>query len=376
MRLSLELNKIWFAFALVKVAYMFLALFVFSKFTQLGDTFRYLSGVTFGSDQWYKNSTHMMDNLAHSASILLGPVLANLPFALLSMFGIYYAVQRLCLNNNELIVLLVLLSFPSFGVWTSIASKEAMGVFYLGVILGFIIDVIKRNPKKNYLLVAFSFYLCVLFKPQYIIGILALLTFVFLSRKFSLKGTGKLILIGVFFAASFFVLYLFRHQINQLGFNMPVHFSLDAGSTRENTLWLNDFDVFWSAPYGMFIGFVGPTISEALSKPTHLIALLESSLILGVFLYAVLKLLLISLYTGKINVFFLGVFITPTLWILFVHYPFGALNPGSAIRYRGNFYAFLVILFYFGYIEVQRNHQSFKLYKQRQLSRSPSEMNT
>jgi len=366
-RFSLRFNKIWLTFSLIKVTYMFLALFVYAKFTTLGDTARYLSGPSFGSDSWYVNSTYMMDLLAHSFEIFLGPILANLPFVLLSIYGIYYAVKRLNLNNSELILLLALLSFPSFGIWTSIASKEAMGVFYLGIILGFIIDVIKRNPKKNYLLVAFAFYLCAIFKPQYLISISATLTFLFVSRKFSLKGTGKLVLIGLFLATSFLVLYLFRYQINELSFIMPPHFSLDAGSTRENTIWVNDFDVFWNAPYGMFIAFMGPTLSEALSKPTHFFALLESTIILFVFLFSLLKLLLISINSGKINVFYIGVFLTAALWILFVHYPFGALNPGSAIRYRENFYAFLVILFYFGYIEVKRNYLSFKLHKQRQL---------
>lgn len=362
--LILKVNKIWLTFSLVKIMYMFLALFIYARFTQLGDTNRYLSGITFGSDQWLFNSTHMMDFLAHSFSIFLGPVLANLPFVLLSIYGIYYSVKRLELNNNELIVVLLILSLPSFGIWTSIASKEAMSVFFLGIILGFIIDIIKRNPKKNYLLAAFAFYLCAIFKPQYLIGIAALLTFLFVSRKLSLKGFGKLVLIALFFILSFSVLYIFRNQINELSFIMPAHFRLDAGSTRDNTIWVNDFDVFWNAPYGMFISFFGPTIYEALSKPTHLIAFIESSIISGLFLFALLKLSLISLNTGKLNVFYVGVFLTAALWVLFVHYPFGALNPGSAIRYRENFYAFLVILFYFGYIEVKRNYLFFQQNKQ------------
>ena len=357
MRISYRVNKIWLSFGLLKVAYIFLALFVYAKFTTLGDTSRYLGGRTYGSDNWLFSSTHMMDFLAHSFAIVLGPVLANLPFVLLSIFGIYYAVKRLELNNKELFFLLALLSLPSFGIWTSIASKEAMAVFFLGVILGFIFDIIKRNPQKNYILVAIAFYLCAIFKPQYLIGIFALLTFLYISRKFSLKGFGKFILLGLFFVSSFLILYIFRHQINELSFIMPAHFRLEAGSTRENTIWVNDFDVFWNAPYGMFIGFMGPTLSEALSKPTHFLAFLESFFIFSFFLYALLKLSLISINTGRVNIFFVGVFLTATLWILFVHYPFGALNPGSAIRYRENFYAFLVILFYFGYIEVKRRYQ-------------------
>jgi hypothetical protein len=164
---------------------------------------------------------------------------------------------------------------------------------------------------------------------------------------------------------------LARNEINELSFIMPAHFSLEAGSTRENTIWVNDFDVFWNAPYGMFIGFFGPTISEVLSKPTHLIAFLESAIIVGLFIYGIVKLILVSVNTGRVNVFYLGVFITATLWILFVHYPFGALNPGSAIRYRENFYGFLVILFYFSYIQVKRNYVSFKINKN-QLQRNLS----
>jgi hypothetical protein len=342
---------------------MFLALFVYARYTSLGDTARYLSGRTYGYDMWFLSSTHMMDFLAHSLVIFVGPVFANLPFVFLSIFGVFYAVKRLELNNRELIFLLTLLSLPSFGIWTSIASKEAMAVFFMGIILGFAIDVIKKNRNKNYVLVVVAFYLCAIFKPQYLIGILALIIFVYVSRKLSLKGMGNLALLGLFFILSFTILYVFRHQINELSFIMPSHFRLEAGSTRDNTIWLNDFDVFWNAPYGMFIGFFGPTFNEALLKPTHLLVFFESLFIVLIFFYGLLKLTLISINTGRLNVYYLGIFLTATLWILFVHYPFGALNPGSAIRYREGFYAFLVILFYFVYIEIKRRYhiERFKI---------------
>lgn len=349
---GLKINKIWFAFSVVKVSYMFFALFVYAQLTTLGDTDRYLAGITYGSSTWFLNSTQMMDFLAHTLFLILGPVLANLPFVVLSIYGIYYAVQRLELNNKELIFLLAFLSLPSFGVWTSVASKEAMAVFFLGIILGFIIDVIKGNTKKNYTLVIFAFYLCALFKTQYLIGITALLIYVVLSKQLGLKAFGKLILLLLFFLFSFLMLYIFRTEINELSFVMPAHFNLNAGSTRDNTIWVNDYDVFWNAPYGMFVAFFGPTLDEALSKTTHLFAFIESLVILMVFLYALMKLLLVSLASGKLNIYFVGIFLTVTPWILFVHYPFGVLNPGSAIRYRSGFYAFIVILFYFVYLEI------------------------
>ena len=360
----LKYNRVWTIYFLIKIFYMFFALFVFSKLTTLGDTFTYLKG-TIDFRGMFINSTIFMNTFAGFFSMIFGPVLANIPFLALSFYGIYYPMSKMTLKRSQLIFLLFLLSLPSFGVWTSIASKEAVGVFYLGIILGFIIDVIKRTKIRNRLLVLLSFYLCFLFKPQYLIGIVSLLVFVLISRKFALKGLGKLIVLCLFFLISTSILYLFRYQINDLSFIMPYHFSLDAGSTRDNTIWVNDFDVFRNAPYGMFIGFFGPTISEAFSKPTHLLAFIESAIIICIFLYAVLNLILNTLKIARLNVFYLGVFLTSTLWILFVHYPFGALNPGSAIRYRENFYGFLVILFYFLYKEFKNNfnyhyHRAFK----------------
>jgi hypothetical protein len=336
---------------------MFLALFVYSNFTTLGDTARYIDGPTFGSGDWLFYSSSMMDTLAHGASLFLGKVFANFPFMVISFIGIYYAVKRLDLTNKQLLTLLALLSLPNFGIWTSIASKEAMAVFYLGIILGFIIDLIKSNPKKNFLLVSVAFYLCWVFKPQYLIGISAILIYIFFSKKLFKNGIGKAILLVLFFISSFSALYFFRSEINELSYIMPHHFSLDGRSTRENTIWVNYLDVFWNAPYGMYIAFVGPTMVEAFSKPTHFLTWLESMFIIVVFFKALLKLLVITCKTGRLNVYYVSLFLTVTFWILFVHYPFGALNPGSAIRYREGFYGFLVILFYFLYVESLKRYR-------------------
>jgi len=351
----MRINKKWLFFIFVKLGYMLLAIFVYSRFTSLGDTHRYLSGQVLSPSEWIFSSTLMMDTLAGSFAVVLGPVLANLPFVFLSSFGIYYAVKRLQLERRELTALLFLLSFPSFGIWTSVASKEAVTTFFLGVILGLIIDILKGVKNRDYLLVSLAFYLCAVFKPQYLIAIFALASYVYISKRLSLKGLGKFFLFGLALFLSLLVLYVVRDEANELSFAIVPHFDPDAASTRENNIWIYDFDVFWNAPYGMLIGFVGPTLSEALARPAQMIVFLESVLILCVFSYASFKLILMALRFDRLNVFMFGLFFIPAFWILFVHYPFGALNPGSAIRYRSGFYAFLVILFYFAYIEAKRS---------------------
>ena len=348
MRLPLRYNNVWFLYFVSKLVYMFFALFIYSKLTTLGDVQAYING-SHGTSGFLTNSTALMDLVAFSLSFFLGNVLVNLPFALLAFYGVFYAVSRLTLTKKQLICLLLILSFPSFGVWTSIVSKESVAVFFMGIILGNIIDYNEDKPASNKLLLFIALYLCITFKPQYLIGISALIFFIFLTKNFFQEPFGKLFILILFFISSFLVLYIFRNEINLLSFVMPAHFNKEAGSTRENFIWVDDYDVFWNAPYGMFISFFGPTFNEALSKPTHLLAFVESSLIILVFVYFVLKNFYYTYLTAKFNVYIFGLFITSFSWILFVHYPFGVLNPGSAIRYRENFFSFFVILFFYLY---------------------------
>ena len=104
MKLKINIWKIYF---LSKIMYMFLSLFVYTIFTTLGDTQRYLNGNPFELRIFI--STDIMDFLAGTLSFYLGDTLANIPFAFLSFLGVYYPIKKLNLNKNQLITLLMLL---------------------------------------------------------------------------------------------------------------------------------------------------------------------------------------------------------------------------------------------------------------------------
>ncbi len=349
LKLTLNVNKIWATYFFSKIGYMLFANFVYGKMTTLGDTSRYFGGRTAWESDWFYSSTSMMDSFASLSGSLMGPYLGNLPFMTLSFLGVYYPLSKITLSKRQLYFVLIMLSFPSFGVWTSIASKEAVGVFYLGVILAGYIDLYERDPIKNKALFLLAVYLMLVFKAQYSIGVLALFLFTWLGRRFSLNSGLKLFTFVVAVAIGLLALYLARDIIDSLSKMMPAHFRKDAGSTRENAIWVEQYDFFKNAAYGMYIAFVGPTVHEALSKPTHMLAWIESMVILGAFGMLTLKYILTVAIRSKFNVMFICGFSLAAFWILLVHYPFGALNPGSAIRYRESFYAFLVILFFFMY---------------------------
>jgi hypothetical protein len=346
---SFVFNKIWLFYFLIKIFYLVFAVVVYTKFTTLGDTFRYLRGPLAWESSWFYSSTIMMDSFASTFAKLFGTYLGNFPFLVISFVGVYYPVSKINLTTKQLLGVLALLSLPSFGVWTSIASKESVSVFFMGMMLAAYVDIYEHRPIQNKFLFFLSVYLCLVFKPQYIIGVFAIFSFTYLSRKCALNAFVKIFLfIAMVFVGSS-VLYYFRDIIDELSKMMPAHFSLEAGSTRENTIWVEQYDFFKNAAYGMYIAFVGPTVQEALTKSTHMMAWVESIIILGVFGVLTLKYVLTAVLRSRVNVMFLCGFTLVTFWILLVHYPFGALNPGSAIRYRESFYAFLVCLFFFMY---------------------------
>jgi hypothetical protein len=185
--------------------------------------------------------------------------------------------------------------------------------------------------------------------------LIMLFVFVFYTNRFRKIDSIDLIFVILLVFTSILILYIFREKINDLSFKVPDHFSLESSSTRENTFWLEKYDIFWSAPYGMFISFIGPTFSEALRKPFQMIVFIESFFITFLLFGFLLHSFVSDAYRMKLNLRYIGLFVIPVLWLLFVHYPVGVLNPGSAIRYRSGFYAFICILFFFTFLNTRNN---------------------
>jgi len=352
-------NKYYFSYFMIKIFYMFFAFLVYGKITRLGDTSGYINhSIDFSMIIFYK-STYMMNFVGGICGKIFGyTVLSNLPFVILSFYGIYYSLKRLDLSNRDLFFVLLLLSFPSFGVWTSIVSKEAVGVFFMGIILGYIIDLYNGDKRKVKFIEYIAFYLMFVFKPQYAVAIFSIIITIKLFRNINLRANAKLIYLMFYILMVIIGFYMVRDIVNELSYIIPKNFSLDAGSTRENTIWVNDYDLYRNMLYGMFVAWWGPTISEVLSKPIQGIAFIESFIIFSFFIYFLLYILKNIIRTARLNIYLFSIGLFALFWLLFVHYPFGIFNPGSAIRYRENFYGFFVMFFYFIYLQIKYNIRS------------------
>lgn len=152
---------------------------------------------------------------------------------------------------------------------------------------------------------------------------------------------------------AFVILYVIRDFVDTLALQMYAHFDFPGSATREN-MFTKPGDFYRMAPVGMFIAFIGPTFNEIIGSPLALIAGIEGLAIIYIFLILTFKFLIRILKNLRIApVPFFSIMFT-TIGILFIHYPFGIFNMGSAIRYRTNFIYLFLLLFIYLYISFKR----------------------
>lgn len=346
----LKVDRFWLTYFLIRLFYLFFTVLVYAKLTPLGDTSRYMSAGFFFTWEIFYRSTFLLDFLGGILGRIGGGsnVLSNLPFTIISFYITKWAIETLNFRKTENnVILLFLISLPNFCIWTSVCSKEVFGLIFsaiLGVLIIRFLNGDYNIGKKDFV----AFYLCAMFKPQYLLVIVESLLLIYLLKKYCKSLSIKLLVLSFLVFFNILCLYWARDTINQYADIMFVNFDHpNASSTRNENIWIEEDDFFKKAPLGMFVAFWGPSIDQMLSKPAHFVTGLESVIILILFLRMARRPLKRFFFKGKIDIP-----IVPVYWILFtgicfMHYPFGIFNSGSAIRYRTNFiFLFIILLLY------------------------------
>ena len=332
---------------LYRCALSILAQVVVSSLTILGDSgsyqtagsvFLHADGLGFLADPTEVRylSTSLTYSIGAVLNIISGgnPHFVNFGFQCIAYFGLYRLLTALTPAFRGPVALLLLT--PSFNLWTSVASKEAITAFAVAIIARYIYRIGQERQFGVGFLEVLAFLLIWIFKNQYLPSLAFLIGVSFFAQYFHQKSVvaifaGLMTIVGLF---------IFQDVLADLAFRVQIHWTSLTGSNVGSTrpaFFQEAFDVILKAPLGMWLSFMGPTLGEVSRGMLHKVSFLESTFIFGVLVYYVLvRLPSIPVYSFAIGGFAL-------FWLLFGTYPFGVMNAGSAIRYRAG-YLILVIL--------------------------------
>ena len=256
----------------------------------------------------------------------------NIGFQTIGFVGIVILLRSV--EGKTRVWLAVLLLLPSFNVWSSVAGKEAIVVFALGIVCALIIDLYRGRARFRWIYIP-AFFLIFLLKDHYLPALVFMIVGTIIAKR--VRQRTFLVLVGG--TLSLTPLFVFRQKIDELAFDMIPNF-LGLGSSRE-AFWVEQYDVFWKAPGGMFQNFFGPTLAETSLGVLQLFSFVESTVIIGILLVFGLR------HLPRLPAYMVFMSGFTIFWVLFTAYPFGIMNPGSAIRYRTGYemLVFVAIIF-------------------------------
>lgn len=332
------------SYFIVKIIFMIIAIYIYSKFTTLGDTETYING---GHSDYKEFSIYTSTGLMTKIGIifhqyLILPILSCMPFVILSYASVKYVLNRYPFLNSNLFFLLLLM--PNFLIYTSVFSKEAVSTVFGAIFAVWVISYVEGNFKIKILYILATI-ICIIFKPQFVPFVFEALFFIWITKRIHSKFIITFIALSIWIL-NIAVIYYYRDIIDEGAQIFKLNFLWgEPKSTRETDDFSEKYGVFKNLPYGMFISFWGPTIKEMMAKPAQLLAGIESFLIFIIYFLIFIGAIIKRNITTKIFWAFSFIF----LGLLVMHYPFGYFNPGSAIRYRQNFHLLFAILLIYLY---------------------------
>ena len=345
----------------------FLAKFVIARFTILGDVGAFLYGLPL---EKYGTLPMMLDKFGWKLLFMkdaLGVFMISalhtllrfevLTFCVCSAIA-YVGIRRFLLaaesSSKSYLILILLCYSPSFNIWSSIAGKECLVVFGMGILCAELIKFFKGKPFKPGILFFIALYLVMVLKKQYIPFIMVTFSYVVFRQYVKLSYKLDLALLLGMIATVAVGMYLFRYQLDDYAFYAQQVPRVSARSTRDH-LFIEQFDFFRKMPYLLPLAFWGPTWAECATSPLHLFSFMESGVII---LMAVIMLwgfpaVLIRQFRNYYQWFLLGC--NSVFLLLFVQYGQGIINPGAGIRYRTNIYLPVIAFVYiFAYLKERK----------------------
>lgn len=319
------------------------SVFVYSRYSQLGDASSYLTG-EYGEDAQAR--TLLITMIATQLiSLLRSDLLAHLAFSLFVASGVYYLARQARIEGRYRWPLLAILLNPNFGVWASVVGRESMFVALLAFFMGAVVGFHRDRGLHRFLLALLCVVGMVFIRAPFGLGV-ALFFLLFLAislgprTRLSLGVQALMLTLVGLFALMLVWPYVDAYIAEEVLPTARSYFTVNSTTTRT---WVDigtTGEFFRSLPWTLPLALVGPTPAEAMARPVMLPFLLAGLAVLGTLLYSI-RVAFRSPAGPMRKILLLG-WLPAILVILVSYVPFGIYNPGSGIRYASCFVLFLV----------------------------------
>lgn len=331
-----------FVFA-VFVAWTIFSVYVYSRYSQLGDAQAYL---TDGYGETSQGRTLLITRIAAGLRSVLGADLpVHLAFSLFAASGVCYLVAQGDIRGRYRWPLLAVLLNPNFGVWASVTGRESLFAGLLAFFLGAILGHHRRGGVARILLallcVAGMVYIRAPFGAGIALFFLVYLVYAWGPRLRLSVGVQAIFLLLPLVPALLFAWPAIDAYIaNEI---LPVarsYFTVASATTRT---WIDLrttgellAGLWWMLP----LSLVGPTPAEVFARPVMLPFFAAGAVVLGLLAHSI-HAALFRTPRGPVRGILLLGWLPATVVILVAYVPFGIYNPGSGIRYASCFLLFL-----------------------------------
>lgn len=325
------------------VGWTLFSVFVYSRYSQLGDAQAYLTG---GYGEFSQGRTLLISRIAGGLRAVLGSdLMVHLAFSLFAASGVVYLAKRADIRGRYRWPLLAILLNPNFGVWASVTGRESLFVGLLAYFMGAVVDSHRRRRFANALIAPLCLAGMIYIRAPFGVGI-ALFYLMHLVYANGPRLRWSVGVQAVFFVAlaalamAFAWPYVSAYIDDEILPLARSYFTIASATTRTWVDLRTTGDLLGGLWWILPLSLIGPTPAEALARPMMLPFLLAGLVVFGALLYSICT--AFKAPRGRVRGLLLLGWLPATLVILVSYAPFGIYNPGSGIRYASCFLLFLV----------------------------------
>jgi hypothetical protein len=325
------------------ICWTLFAVFVYSRYSQLGDARAYMSG---GYDDEASARTYMVTQIATTLiGLLRVDVLAHLAFSMFAATGVAYMVGQARVHGHYRWPLLALLLTPSFGVWASVVGRESLYIGCLGFFMGAVVGYFRARGMHRLLLAMVALAGMVFIRAPFGGAMALFFVMAWMLMRGPRVGLSLGVQMMVLLALGALAIVVAWPQLDDYiaGEVLPKarsYFTIYSDSTR---MWINiqtSRELFTSLWWTLPLAVVGPTPGEVFARPVLFPFFASGLVVFFLLLYAIQQAFRAPRGLPR-KILVLGWL--PAMMVTLISYvPFGVYNAGSGIRYASCFLLFLV----------------------------------